>query len=79
MSDLLTSLQRQVLEYLRQNPHAAETAEGINRMWLGRSSASAEIVEVERVLAGLVARSLLEECALPGGTKVYRAYRRECE
>jgi Fe2+ or Zn2+ uptake regulation protein len=76
MADSLTSLQQQVLDYLRQHVHAAETAEGVTRVWLQRTPAASLLAEVEQALDGLTQRGLIEKHVLPGGTAVYRASRR---
>jgi len=75
MNHVLTSLQQQVLNYLRDNSTAAETAEGVNRMWLKRSRTTQSIGEMEQALEGLVVFDLIERHILPGGTRVYRAYK----
>lgn len=73
MADVLTSLQRQIMRYLRDNVHAAETAEGVNSMWLGRAHEPQSIAESEKALDALVAAGLVETHSLPGGKTLYRA------
>ena len=75
MSDVLTSLQWQVLGYLRDNVHAAETAAGVNNIWLRRPATVQAIAEVEQALIDLVRRGWMEQHALPGGTALYRKNR----
>ena len=66
------SLQTQILRYLQHNTYAAETAEGVNSVWLGRPPTAEKLLEVERALDGLVYRGVLEKHRLPGGAAAYR-------
>jgi hypothetical protein len=75
MSEVLTSLQRQILGYLRDNVHAAETVEGINSAWLQRSPTAAALQEIEQALLELVRRGSMERYELPGGAALYRKSR----
>jgi len=68
---VLTTLQQQVLDYVRGNVTAAETARGVNHVWLNRPSTTESIAEVEQALEALVAHGLLEKHSLPGCT-IYR-------
>lgn len=75
MTHEITSLQRQILDYVRGQESAAETANGVNNVWLCRPANKMSIAEVELALEGLVSRSLLEKHVLPGSTVVYRRFR----
>ncbi len=72
MTHVLTSLQQQILNYVRNSVKAAETARGVNHVWLNRPSNSQSIAEVELALEGLVAHGFLEKHLLPGSDAVYR-------
>jgi len=72
MTHVLTSLEKQILNYVRGSVNAAETARGVTHVWLNRPSNSQSIAEVEQALEGLVARGLLEKHPLPGSSVVYR-------
>ena len=72
MTHGLTSLQQQILHYVRGSVNAAETARGVTHVWLKRPSSSESIAEVEQELEGLVTRGLLEKHSLPGSGVVYR-------
>jgi Fe2+ or Zn2+ uptake regulation protein len=76
MADSLTSLQQQVLDYLRQHVYAAETADGVVRVWLKRTPTASLVAELERALEELMEQGLIERHVLPGDTAVYRASRR---
>lgn len=72
MTRVLTSLQQQILDYVCSSVNAAETARGVNHVWLNRPSNSQSIAEVEQALEGLVAHGSLEKHLLPGSGAVYR-------
>ncbi len=72
INNVLTSLQQQILDYVRGNWNAAETAKGVNHVWLNRPPTRLSIAEVEQALEGLVAEGMLEKHSLPGSTVVYR-------
>ncbi|HEY4943550.1 MAG TPA: hypothetical protein VII56_19135 [Rhizomicrobium sp.] len=65
-----------ILDYLCAHSLAAETAKGINCVWLGRSADPQTIREVELVLEELVRDNLIEKHGLPGGMAVYRRHHR---
>jgi len=72
-----TELQARILKYLQRNAHAAETAEGVNTVWLGRALTEGKVLEVERILDALVDAGVLEKYQLPGGSTVFRRARPE--
>lgn len=73
ITHVVTNLQQQILNYVRENVHAAETAKGVNDVWLNRASTTESIAEVEQALDGLAAQGRLEKHSLPGCT-IYRRY-----
>jgi hypothetical protein len=66
-----TNLQQRILNYVRENANAAETAKGVNDVWLARPWTTESIAEVEQALDELAARGVLEKHSLPGRT-IYR-------
>jgi hypothetical protein len=61
----------EILGYLRQHAHAAETAAGVHHWWLPAGSAwSAD--EVAATLEQLVRDGVLERHVLPGGEPLFR-------
>lgn len=60
-----------VVEYLRRNPDAADSLEGIVSWWLPASPARIETSRVERALEQLVAEGLVLKSVLVGGTVLY--------
>jgi len=71
-SDSADEVARAIVHYLREHPHAADTAEGITRWWLGSMLDAVPADALDQALAALVAsRHLLRDS--PGdGRYVYR-------
>jgi aryl-alcohol dehydrogenase-like predicted oxidoreductase len=64
-------LPRLILDYLQAHPHAADSAEGIRRWWLGARGAATAPDEIERALAQLVRQGLMRQVGLADGTQLY--------
>ena len=62
---------RAILAHLASHPHAADTAEGVARWWLGGQGGASTLPEVEAALRQLVARRALREERLADGTTLY--------
>jgi Fe2+ or Zn2+ uptake regulation protein len=63
----------EIVRYLRQHAEAADTVEGVARWWLSRQRYEEAIATVERAMAMLVNRQMVEKHTLPDGTAVYRS------
>lgn len=50
-----------VLEYLKENPAAMDTLEGIAEWWIGRAQVRADVARLARVLEELESRGVLEK------------------
>ena len=61
----------EILAYLASHPHAADSADGVARWWLGPHASSLPVSDVESALRQLVARQQLREEALSDGTTLY--------
>ena len=64
-------LRGRILDYLRTRRRAAETAEGVNRVWLKRPATPQLIAEVECVLDEIASEGLLVKHVLPGPVGLY--------
>lgn len=64
-------LRGRILEYLHTRKRAAETAEGVNSVWLERPSTLEHIAEVEDVLDDMASEGLLVKHILPGPVGLY--------
>lgn len=62
---------RAILAYLSSHPHAADSAHGVARWWLGPHATVLPVSEVESALRQLVARQELREESLSDGTTLY--------
>ena len=64
---------REIVAYLRENPYAGDSVEGISRWWLMRQRITDSIEAVQNVLEHLRKNGSLYECSLANGRKVYFA------
>jgi hypothetical protein len=65
-------LEEHIARYARAHPHAAETAVGVQRIWIAHLQREYALAAVEQALERLVARGTLERHRLPDGTSIYR-------
>lgn len=64
------SIVTELARYLRANPHACDTAEGICRWWLGADLAAMDTLS--RALAWMIERGLMQEQVALDGRARYR-------
>ncbi len=69
------NLKAQIRRYLLENEAAAETSEGVMRIWLKLPRGEQQLVDVEEALDSLVDEGVVERHQLPGGTAIYRCAR----
>ena len=60
-----------ILDYLRAHPMAADSADGVQRWWIGSRRVGLGVEEVESALDLLVERNLLRRLRLMDGTVLY--------
>ena len=70
-----TSPASEILEYLRRQPEAQDTIEGILRWWVLDQCVRNWTPKISEAVSLLVARGVLEEKKLSDGTTVFRALR----
>jgi len=70
-SEQLARVRAEVLRYLEDHPHAADTAEGVCRWWIRESRFGLSEVTVQKVLETLVSEGHMRKVQLPGGGVVY--------
>ena len=73
------NLKSEIRRYVSLNTAAAETPEGVLRMWLGLPRSESALASVEAALEELVHEGVLERHALRGGGVLYRRRRGENE
>lgn len=64
-------LVRAIEEHLATHPHAADSAEGVARWWLGTLSASSPLADVQQALNTLVDLQRLRCVRLADGSVLY--------
>jgi Fe2+ or Zn2+ uptake regulation protein len=65
-------LRREVIEYLRAHPEAADTVDGILDWWIPSQRNENAKNEIQLVLHELVQQGLIEEVVLGNGNRLYR-------
>lgn len=60
-----------IVEHLRAHPHAADSAAGVARWWLGPAHAGVAVERVEAALDRLVALGVLRQLRLADGSVLY--------
>jgi hypothetical protein len=68
---LVRIIATRIERYLARHPHAADSAEGILRWWLGRLAAQVSAADVESALDLLVRRGVAACRTLPDGRSVF--------
>ena len=71
--ELVATVMRAILDYLRAHPNARDTAAGIHQWWLPEDVA-AQLEDVEEALERLAAAGQVRARTVPGGAVVYGAY-----
>ena len=73
MPDDVGRVVTEIVRYLDAHPHAADTADGITRWWLSPALGALSIDVLEKALAVLIDRGVMERAPLGDGRFVYRA------
>jgi Fe2+ or Zn2+ uptake regulation protein len=63
---------REIIEYLRSHPDAADTVDGILDWWLPAQRYENAKNEIQQALHELVAQGLIKEVVLGNGNRLYR-------
>ena len=72
-------IERQILDYLRENPEAQDTVRGVAEWWLLKQQIVQSTADVEAALANLVAQGKLSSLTGPDGTVHYCHPRKEAK
>ena len=67
-----------ILSYLRENPEAGDTLEGITDWWLRSEMIEESVDEVADVLESLAQRGAIRKHKVEGGTTFYRINGQSC-
>ncbi|HEX5604760.1 MAG TPA: hypothetical protein VFX63_19500 [Pyrinomonadaceae bacterium] len=68
---------REIMAYLRENPYAGDSVEGISKWWLMRQRITETLEAVQQVLEHLRSTGFLYERRMANGRKVYFAAQAE--
>jgi Fe2+ or Zn2+ uptake regulation protein len=61
-----------ILDYLKKNPEAGDTLEGITRWWLERERIESSVDKVIKALESLVEEGLVKGTKVKGGSIFYK-------
>lgn len=67
----MNTITRRILAYWEAHPHAADSAVGICRWWLGAAGTTATLDEVEQALEEMVSAQQARRATLADGTTLY--------
>ncbi|MCP4369602.1 MAG: hypothetical protein GY797_16045, partial [Deltaproteobacteria bacterium] len=68
---------RMILNYLRKNPNAGDTLEGISKWWLDFEKIDIKVDEVSKVLEALIKEGKVKMQVIEGDNPVYLVERKE--
>lgn len=72
MSEKQKEISKKILDYLRKNPDAGDTLEGISRWWVQSEYIEQLVDEVASVLERLTKEGVVKKQEVKGGTSVYK-------
>ncbi len=61
-----------ILEYLRKNPDAGDTLEGISKWWLHLEKIERSVDDVSIALESLIKKGIIEKQSVNGENPIYR-------
>ncbi len=63
-----------IFDYLRQNPHAGDTLEGISRWWVELMKIDSSTNEVAKALDCLIQKGLVKRLVINGDNTIYKIH-----
>lgn len=73
----LAELHDAIVDYLQNNPNAADSLEGIMNYWLPQAYQKIDAARIEQILELLIDEALVRKIILADGTALYRQGRRK--
>lgn len=73
----LAELHDVIVDYLRNNPNAADSLGGIMDYWLSQAYNKIDAARIEQILEQLIDEGLVRKIILADGTVLYRQGRRK--
>jgi Fe2+ or Zn2+ uptake regulation protein len=68
-------ISKKILDYLRKNPDAGDTIEGISRWWVQSEFIEQSVDEVASVLERLTKEGMVKKQEVKGGSTLYKVCR----
>ena len=68
----LACYRREIVDYLRKNPNAGDSLEGVMSWWLSSANKSVDALGIEDVLEQLITEGHVKKIHITGGTVLYR-------
>ena len=65
-------ISKMILAYLKKNPEAGDTLEGITKWWIKLEKIELSVNEVAEILESLMQKGLIKMCKNKGGATFYR-------
>lgn len=72
MNNTKEDIARMILDYLRKNPDAGDTLEGITRWWLHSEKIESLVDDVSIALESLIKEGIIERQMINGDNPIYR-------
>lgn len=76
MNDTKEDITRIILDYLRKNPDAGDTLEGISKWWLNPERIAVTVDEVASVLETLIKEGKVRRTKNEGSNPVYKIFKK---
>lgn len=68
----ITKVNQEILDYLQENPNAADSLKGVINWWLPQAYKKLDAASIEQVLEQLIGEGLVSKIELTDGTIIYR-------
>ena len=68
----MANFREEIVDYLRKNPNAGDSLEGVMNWWLSPRNKKPDVAEIEQVLEQLIVEGSVKKVSLVGGTILYR-------
>lgn len=72
MNERQKDISKKILDYLRKNPDAVDTLEGISMWWVQSEFIEQSVDEVASILERLTEKGLVKKQEVKGGSSFYR-------
>ncbi len=76
MNEDRRDIARKILDYLRKNPDAGDTLEGISRWWVQNECVEQSVDTVAGALETLIMRGLVRKEDIKGGSPLFKICRK---